>query len=126
MLIVDFLHKVELGVWKSLFVHLVRILYAAAPNGRLVAVLDERYVAKNLRISPELRVARFRQVPAFSQTIHWFTNNVSEMKKLAARDYKDILQVRSSLIVSSEVLTGSDSVPFQPLKASLMNRTMAV
>ena len=48
MLVVDFMHEVELGVWKALFVHLIRILYAAAPNGRLVAVLDERFVAKKI------------------------------------------------------------------------------
>ena len=43
MLIVDFMHKFELGVWKALFMHLICILYAAAPGGRLATVLDERY-----------------------------------------------------------------------------------
>ena len=43
MLVVDFMHEVELGIWKALFVHLIRILDAAAPGGRLVAILDERY-----------------------------------------------------------------------------------
>lgn len=43
MLVVDFMHEVELGTWKALFVHLIRILYAVAPSGRLVAVLNERY-----------------------------------------------------------------------------------
>jgi len=33
-------------------------------------------------------------MPPFSQAIRRFTNNVSEMKNLAARDYKDMLQVR--------------------------------
>jgi hypothetical protein len=42
MLVVDFMHEFELGVWKALFTQLMRILYAAAPGGRLVAVLDER------------------------------------------------------------------------------------
>lgn len=42
MLVVDFMHEFELGVWKALFTHLVRILYAAAPHARLVAELDER------------------------------------------------------------------------------------
>jgi hypothetical protein len=36
------MHEFELGVWKSLFTHLIRILYAAALNGSLVAELDER------------------------------------------------------------------------------------
>jgi hypothetical protein len=42
----------------------------------------------------ETHKRRFRNIPQFSQTIRNFTNNVSEMKKLAARDYKDVLQVR--------------------------------
>lgn len=36
---------------------------------------------------------RFRTMPSFSRAIRRFTNNVSEMKKLAARDFEDILQV---------------------------------
>ena len=51
MLVVDFMHEFELGVWKVLFTHLVRILYAAAPNGKLVALLDERYGVDILRCS---------------------------------------------------------------------------
>jgi hypothetical protein len=42
MLVVDFMHEFELGVWKTLFTHLIRILYASAPGGQLVAELDER------------------------------------------------------------------------------------
>jgi hypothetical protein len=42
MLVVDFMHEFELGVWKALFTHLIRILYAAAPHARQVAELDER------------------------------------------------------------------------------------
>lgn len=38
---------------------------------------------------------RFRLVPTFGQsTIRKFSNNASEMKKLAARNYEDMLQVR--------------------------------
>jgi hypothetical protein len=44
MLVVDLLHEFELGVWKALFTHLIRILHAAAPHGDLVAKLDKRYV----------------------------------------------------------------------------------
>lgn len=43
MLVVDFMHEVELGVWKALFVHLIRMLYAAEPGGALVGRLNERY-----------------------------------------------------------------------------------
>jgi hypothetical protein len=42
MLTVDLLHEFELGVWKSLFTHLIRILYAADRGGSLVAELDQR------------------------------------------------------------------------------------
>lgn len=36
----------------------------------------------------------FRLVPTFGRgTIRRFSNNVSEMKKLAARDFEDLLQV---------------------------------
>jgi hypothetical protein len=44
MLVVDLLHEFELGVWKALFTHLIRVLYAASPGGSLVAKLDQRYV----------------------------------------------------------------------------------
>ncbi|KAJ3786451.1 hypothetical protein GGU10DRAFT_419733 [Lentinula aff. detonsa] len=75
MLAVDFMHEFELGVWKALFTHLIRVLYAVNP--KLVAELDDR----------------FRKVPAFGfDTIRLFTNNASEMKKLAARDFEDLLQ----------------------------------
>ena len=40
MLVVDLLHEFELGVWKALFSHLIRVLYAAAPSGSLVTELD--------------------------------------------------------------------------------------
>ena len=45
MLVVDLMHEFELGVWKTLFTHLIRLLYAAG-NGtdRLVLELDRRYV----------------------------------------------------------------------------------
>jgi hypothetical protein len=37
---------------------------------------------------------RFRLVPAFGQgTIRRFANNASEMKKMAARNFEDLLQV---------------------------------
>ena len=45
MLIVDLLHKFELGVWKALFTHLIQILHAAALHSSLVAKLDRTYVS---------------------------------------------------------------------------------
>jgi hypothetical protein len=41
MLVVDILHDFELGVWKALFIHLLRILQAI--DKTLVDELDRRY-----------------------------------------------------------------------------------
>jgi hypothetical protein len=41
MLLVDLLHEFELGVWKAVFAHLIRILIALHEDGD--KVLDERY-----------------------------------------------------------------------------------
>lgn len=41
MLVVDILHEFELGVWKALFIHLLRILEAINPA--LLHELDRRY-----------------------------------------------------------------------------------
>ncbi|KAF8074608.1 hypothetical protein FPV67DRAFT_1559334 [Lyophyllum atratum] len=73
MLVVDLLHEFELGVWRALFVHLIRILYAI--NASRVHELDRRY----------------RLIPGFGG-IRKFSKNVSELKKMAARDYEDLLQ----------------------------------
>ncbi|KII95409.1 hypothetical protein PLICRDRAFT_48393 [Plicaturopsis crispa FD-325 SS-3] len=77
MLVVDLLHEFELGVWKATFSHLIRVLYAVSPAGRAVQTLNERY----------------RQIPTFgNDTIRRFSNNASEMKKMAARNFEDLLQ----------------------------------
>ena len=94
-MVVDLLHEFELGVWKALFTHLIRILHAASEcPGALADILNARYV----QVSVEecmLTPSRFRQIPTFGQfTVRHFHDNVSEMKKLVARDFEDILQVR--------------------------------
>ncbi|KIK33685.1 hypothetical protein CY34DRAFT_18219 [Suillus luteus UH-Slu-Lm8-n1] len=77
MLVIDFMHECELGTWKALFIHLIQLLYALPGGTQLVAKLD----------------TRFRQVPTFGNgVIRMFANNTSEMKKLAAHDFEDILQ----------------------------------
>ena len=43
MLVVDLMHEFELGVWKALFTHLIRILSAATVGDTLVNELDRRY-----------------------------------------------------------------------------------
>jgi hypothetical protein len=42
MLVVDFMHEFELGVWKALFIHLIRMLHAT--DAAKVHELDRRYV----------------------------------------------------------------------------------
>ncbi|RPD63598.1 hypothetical protein L227DRAFT_584613 [Lentinus tigrinus ALCF2SS1-6] len=75
MLMPDVMHEFELGVWKAVFMHLVRILIAA--GGDRVQRLD----------------MRFSRMPTFGRdTIRRFGSNISAMKKLAARDFENILQ----------------------------------
>ncbi|KAK7021661.1 GLOBIN domain-containing protein, partial [Favolaschia claudopus] len=75
MFVPDLLHEVELGIVKAFFTHVVRILYTLG-----IEVVDELN-------------SRFRQIPTFGRgTIRRFHRNVSDMKKMAARDFEDILQ----------------------------------
>ncbi|KAF8147208.1 hypothetical protein K438DRAFT_1989788 [Mycena galopus ATCC 62051] len=71
MLVVDFMHEFELGVWKNLFTHLIRLLHAQKDGEKLVAELDRRFGV---------------------DTIRRFASNASDMKKLGARDFEDLLQ----------------------------------
>ncbi|EJD46773.1 hypothetical protein AURDEDRAFT_40235, partial [Auricularia subglabra TFB-10046 SS5] len=71
----DLLHEFEIGVWKAVLTHLLRILQSAGSN--LIEELDER----------------FRLTPVFGRfSIRRFANNVSELKQLAAHNFEDILQ----------------------------------
>ncbi|KIL55287.1 hypothetical protein M378DRAFT_173752, partial [Amanita muscaria Koide BX008] len=75
MLVPDLMHEFELGVWKAIFIHLMRILHANGSN------------------STQDLNARYRLVRPFGRgTIRRFGTNASSMKKLAARDYEDLLQ----------------------------------
>ncbi|KAG8728066.1 hypothetical protein FRC10_005364, partial [Ceratobasidium sp. 414] len=65
-LTVDFLHEFELGVWKAVFQHILRILDST--DSRSVAAFNE------------------------SGTIRPFSEDVSDMTRPAARNYEDVLQ----------------------------------
>jgi|SRR5882762_3182728 len=95
MFVVDQLHEFELGVWKATFTHLLRILYTA--GGNLIQDLNHRYVVSQFYTKltwGDTCLFRYRDVPTFGNgTIRKFSTNVSAMKKLAARDFEDILQV---------------------------------
>ena len=43
MLVVDPLHELDVGIWKEIFLHLIRILNATKPEN--VATLDHRYAS---------------------------------------------------------------------------------
>lgn len=107
LLTVDLLHEVELGVWKALFTHIVRILSAHSP--RSVNELDQRlalWVIFSVATAYYLRAMqmdRFRLIAPFGKDkIQRFSNNASQMKKLAAHHFEDLLQVRGHIYVPFE------------------------
>ena len=73
MLVVDLLHEFELGVWKALFTHLIRILHAAASHGGLVAELDRRYVKFTVSYPSRELISCYNQVS--SHTDIWLKHN---------------------------------------------------
>ena len=93
MLVVDLLHEFEIGVWKQIFSHMLRVLQATDPN--LLTELNKRYeYLVSGWYDNILKKGRFRELSTFGRaTIRKFHDNVSEMKRLAARDFEDILQV---------------------------------
>jgi len=94
MLVVDLLHEFELGVWKAIFTHLLRLLDASKKS--IVHELDHRWDFLNWSATSVWIDKRFsyRQVPSFGRdTIRHFRSNSSEMKKMAARDFEDLLLV---------------------------------
>ena len=95
MFVPDLLHEFELGVWKAVFTHLIRILYAC--GGDRIQILNSRWAYFFCCHHPSSyahTIIRYRQIPTFGRgTIRFFDANVSAMKKLAARDWEDLLQV---------------------------------
>lgn len=93
MFVPDLLHEIELGTWKAIFSHLVRILGAHGQG--LIQTLNKRLVCLFSYTTLANLVCSYRQTPTFGRgTIRKFSTNASEMKKLAARDFEDLLQVR--------------------------------
>ena len=101
-MVVNLLRKFELSIWKLLLTHLLRVLNAASCRpGVLADMLNTRcawpLILERMR---SFWKNRFCQVPMFGQFTIWsFHNNVSEMKRLAARDFEDILQVYFNFIL---------------------------
>jgi hypothetical protein len=44
LLTVDLLHEVELGVWKAIFIHILRLLQLLSPNSS--TELDRRFACR--------------------------------------------------------------------------------
>ncbi|KAK7689700.1 hypothetical protein QCA50_007495 [Cerrena zonata] len=87
LFVVDLMHELELGVWKALLIHLIRMLVSL--GGTTIQLFNER----------------FRQVPTFGRSkIRRFDNNTSALKKLAARNYEDMLQGSNSLLHRSGLI----------------------
>ncbi|KIO00412.1 hypothetical protein M404DRAFT_49710, partial [Pisolithus tinctorius Marx 270] len=76
MFVPDFMHEFELGAWKATLIHLIWILFEAGNNK-----IQEFNTC-------------FHLVPSFGRdTIRKFNSNMSDLSRLAARDFEDILQV---------------------------------
>jgi hypothetical protein len=45
MFVVDLMHEFELGIWKSTFVHIIRVLHAAVPGDKAIVELNRRYAS---------------------------------------------------------------------------------
>ena len=96
----DPMHDIESGVWKDLFTHLIQI--QTEKGVKYISELNQMYVSHWLKIL-WLNHYRYRCVATFGRgTIHKFKANVSEMKKLALRDFEDLLQV----CISTSLLIG--------------------
>jgi len=91
MLAPDLMHEFEIGEWKTLLRHLVRMLESL--KGTQIQELNWRYAAQTSHYSANSKL-RYRQIHPFGRdTIRRFWYNVSDLSQLAARDYEDLLQV---------------------------------
>ncbi|KZT31188.1 hypothetical protein SISSUDRAFT_995419, partial [Sistotremastrum suecicum HHB10207 ss-3] len=77
--VVDIMHEFEIGEWLGILRHLIEILRSYRPH--MVCEMDRRYV-----VSPCAYVFG-------DYTIRKFRTDVFEPKRLAGRDYEDLLQV---------------------------------
>ena len=92
------MHEFPLGIVKDTFKHKLRILHAL--GGSRIQRLNERYVRRwrdggaNVKILTDF--GSFRVVPTFGDgEIRSFSKNVSNLQKMTAARYEDILLVRS-------------------------------
>lgn len=92
MLVPDFMHEFELGVFKQFFMHFLRILYTYGND--TITELNYRCPEFFYSIGAVLTIIRFRLIPTFGQsTVRRFTRNTSALKQMAAWNYQAILVV---------------------------------
>jgi hypothetical protein len=112
MLVVDLMHEYELGVWKATFIHLLRILDCLNKTHDL----DQRQVYCRMVtwLSTDILI-RFREIPPFGiDGIRKITSNRSELKKMTAHEYEDMLLVCEELVGNfNEVYVDLYSVLYQ-------------
>lgn len=108
MLVNDWLHEWDIGESKALIEHLIRILYACKGGADLIDELNQRcaplvMVLTSQCVMPDKLFISFRGIPPFGgDTVRVFRRNMSELKGFAARDYEDVLQVRTTQFINSE------------------------
>lgn len=106
-LVVDLLHEFEIGIWKNLFIHLLRLLesFDVQKGSRIKAIVDSRsvvyYIISRYQTDTIYNLCRYRMTPTFGRgVIRKFNSNASELSRMTARDYEDLLQVRSLFFTS--------------------------
>lgn len=90
----DILHEFELGVFLAVFKHALCLLYAAANN----SIQKLNKWSSSFYYHPQFidfySNSRFWNTPTFGCNTIWkFSNDTAAMKKMATRDYEDILQI---------------------------------
>ena len=87
------MHEIEVGIFKAVFRHLLRILYVLGEDR--ITLLNERFATISLEVpSVLIQLCRYRKMPAFgNDAIRRFKRNVSGQTRIAARELEDIMQV---------------------------------
>ena len=103
----DLMHKVELGGWKVIFIHLLRMLQSIGEEW--LVELDRRCVwchTSKVKCTKWCSY-RFQEIPSFRRdTIHKFSMNVLELKKVITLDFKNLLQVRYNSSLQGSMFNG--------------------
>lgn len=92
MLVPNELHEWDLGIWRQILIHLLRLLNTL--GAAQVNEFDARYAHRLFVCLSLMSYCSFRKISTFGRdTIRKFDDNVLALKKMAARNFEDILQV---------------------------------